>query len=84
MSTATQYKLNNQELIKLILKENNIRTGKWTLMVDFGVGPGQFGPDPSKINPGIMVAIQGIGINLVEHGMPIPESLVVDAANLWD
>lgn len=83
MSRATQFKLQNTDVIKLILKENNIRNGRWTVMFDFGIGPGSFGPEPGKIFPGLMVGIQGIGITEVEPGVQVPETLVVDASKIW-
>jgi hypothetical protein len=80
MPEINQYTVNAKELVTLILKEADIHEGRWWLLVNFGLSPGNFGPNPAELVPGIVVAVQHFGIQREMPGQPPPDSLVVDAA----
>jgi hypothetical protein len=81
MSNATQYKLKHKELVELLIKANGVHEGRWMLNVDFGMAPGNFGPSENEISPGIMVAVQSVGIQRdTNPASPLTDALVVDAA----
>jgi hypothetical protein len=84
MPEANQYVVTNRELIELILKSLGIRDGKWSLMVNFGMLPGGFGPNPAQIMPGMAVLLQNVGIQREPPDSKAPPELIVDAAKLKD
>lgn len=70
--------LTMEDLAVLLVKHHNLHTGQYDLMIEFQVGSSNFGTDPSKIVPGMMVGIKRIG--LVQHSGGAIGSITVDAA----
>ena len=50
------------------------------LSIGFGFAPGNFGPTPDQIDPGVVVAINQISIVREQPEASAPVGLVVDAA----
>ncbi len=83
MATPTQFMLTNKQLITLLIKDADIHEGRWILSVSFGFGPGNFGPTPETTNPGVVVAVNQIGIQREStDGPPLPDGMAVDAAEV--
>lgn len=82
MAEPAQYTVTHQELVELIIKRVGIHEGRWVLGVTFGFGPGQFGPAPEQMSPGVVVAVNQISIHRESPDTHAPESLVVDAAKV--
>lgn len=83
MAEATQFVFTHKEIITLMVKEKGIHEGRWMLLVNYGMSPGNFGPSPNEISPGMIVAITGLGIQKEPPGQPpASPALVVDAAEV--
>jgi hypothetical protein len=82
MPEVNQYLVKPKELVELIIKSAGIREGRWWLVANFGISPGNFGPTPDEAMPGMAFAIQSIGIQREVPGTPAPPGLVVDAAKV--
>ena len=82
MPEVNQYLVKPKELVELIIKSAGIREGRWWLVANFGISPGNFGPTPEEVVPGLAVVIQNIGIQRELPNNPAPLGLVVDAAKI--
>ena len=82
MPAANQFTWNYKELITLMVKAAGIHEGRWGLLLNYGMTPGNFGPSDDQLNPGLIVAVLGIGIQREPLGITIPSSMVVDAAEV--
>jgi hypothetical protein len=82
MPEPNQYTLTHKELVELVIKASHIHEGRWWLLLNFGMGPGNFGPTENQVNPGMVVVVNSIGIQREIPGTPTPSPLVVDAAEV--
>jgi hypothetical protein len=82
MPAANQFTWNHKELITLMVKAAEIHEGRWGLLLNYGMTPGNFGISDAQLNPGLIVAVLGIGIQREPPGITIPSSMVVDAAEV--
>jgi hypothetical protein len=83
MATPTQFMLTHKELITLLIRDAGIHEGRWILTLTFGFGPGNFGPTPETTSPGVVVAVNQIGIQRQpSDGPPLPDGMGVDAAEV--
>lgn len=82
MPDINQYSFQPKEIVTLLVKAAGLHEGRWWLVVNFGMSPGNFGPSDDQIAPGMIVAIQGLTIQRVtpELSPPPPANLTVDAA----
>jgi hypothetical protein len=78
MPEANQIVFDNKELLELLLKKADVHEGKWILQIMFGFGPGNFGPTPDQMTPGVVVAVQKIGIQRATDETPV--EMTIDAA----
>lgn len=78
MPVATEYYLENRELVELIIKASDIHEGKWYLSATFGFSAGNFGPTDDKVAPGSIVVIDKIGIT--RYSETLPPQIAVDAS----
>ena len=62
MNGMTQIIYDPRELIAMILKERGIHDGMWTLSVEFQLGVGFAGTQPSQALPTAMASVSRIGI----------------------
>jgi hypothetical protein len=76
MAEATQYLLTHQELVTLLIKHKGIHEGIWQLLINFGFGAANIGPNAAALNPTAMIPITGIGI----HRATELNALTVNAA----
>lgn len=77
-----RYLLTHKELAEVLVRHFKIHEGQWAVSVSLGFGPGFFGPSAGDQAPGVVVGVQQIGIQRVAPGAPVPEGLVVDAAQV--
>lgn len=82
MPEANQIIWTHKELITLMVKAANIHEGRWMLVINYGMSPGNFGPSDAEISPGMIVAVTGLGIQRELSGQTAPSTLVVDAAEI--
>jgi hypothetical protein len=80
MADPTQFMLSHKRIVELIIKDAGLHEGHWMLAVNFGLGPGNFGPTEETMSPGAVLAITQIGIQRVPTAAPA--ALVVDAAEV--
>lgn len=73
-----QYTFSHKELVELMIKKAGLHEGRWMLMTTFGFTAGNFGPSDDQMIPGIVAAVQSLGIQRADQNAP--SSLVVDAA----
>lgn len=81
MPEINNYTVKPKELVELIIKASDLHEGRWFLGVNFGMGPGNFGPSPNEATPGIMVAVQSLFIQREDPANPLP-GITVDAAKV--
>lgn len=82
MPEINKYAFKHKELVELLIKASDIHEGRWWLSVTFQMAPGNFGQTEEDVSPGMIVAIQSVGIEREAAGNPAPTSLVVDAAEV--
>ena len=80
MPVANQYVLSNRELTELIIKASDVHEGNWYLMVTFGFGALNAGPNDEDVVPTGIVSVQSIGIHRADEKTPPP--MIVDAAKV--
>ena len=68
----------HKELTELILKDQNIQSGHWAILIKFGFQAGNLGGDASPMNPALITTIQSIGIQRMDQ----PNPMTVDASEL--
>ena len=78
MPEIDQYLLDNKELLELIIKHSGFREGKWMLMANYGIAPGNYGPTEGEVGPGIAFAFTKVGIH--RAGKDTPEKMTLDAS----
>lgn len=82
MAEVNQYVVSNKELAELIIKSAGVSEGRWVLIANFVFAPGNFGPTPVALSPGVAVILQSVGIQRVLPEMNVPLEIVVDAAEI--
>ena len=83
MPEVGQITVSHREIVEMILRENGVTEGKWSLLLNMTLGTGMFGPSPQEANPGAVMTVAQIGVQRVEPGKPhSPGAIIVDAAAL--
>lgn len=84
MAEANQFTVTHAKLIELLIKDANVHDGVWSLVINFQVGVGKYGPSPNEMLPGVAVSVGPIGIQRSQPGEPTtgPSVVVVDAAKV--
>jgi len=82
MPEINNYAVKPKELVELIVKASGVHEGRWYLAVNFGMAPGNFGPNEADVAPGMIVAVQGVFIQREDPAQPAPSAIVVDAAEV--
>ncbi|CUS33505.1 hypothetical protein [Candidatus Nitrospira nitrificans] len=62
MAEPTVFTFNYKELVTLLLKEQNIHEGIWSIYFKFGIQGANAGPDDSTLLPSVIVPITEVGI----------------------
>jgi hypothetical protein len=78
MPEANQYLFSNKELLELLIRQADLHEGRWTLLANFGISPGNIGPTPEQLAPGVAIFINQIGITRAPNDTP--EAVSADAA----
>ncbi len=79
MPEMNQITFSHREIVEMLIKNQNIHDGHWGIIVEFGLGAGQFpAPPQGKPVPGAIVTIVKIGIQRSEQ----PTSETVNAAEV--
>ena len=81
MPEASQYVLDHREMLELLIKHVGVGEGRWMLMANFAISPGNFGPSPDQAVPGVAVALQKIGIQRAESKTAVELTLDASAVN---
>jgi hypothetical protein len=82
MPDINQYVVSPRDLVEMIIKASGIHEGRWALLVNYGIIAGNFGPTPESATPGVVVAVQNIGIQREAPGAPNIGPPVLDAATV--
>jgi len=64
----------------MLIKEAGVHDGKWILMANFAVTPGNYGPSLDQIAPGAIFAVTHIGIQ--RAGADVPDGVWIDATEI--
>lgn len=62
--------LSMRDLTTLLIKNYGIHEGWYDLLVEFQVGVGPVGPDPTSLTPGAMIGISKVGLMLAKENGP--------------
>ncbi len=81
MPEASQYVLNHREMLELLIKHVGVGEGRWMLMANFAIAPGNFGATPDQAVPGVAVALQKIGIQRAESNTAVELTLDASVVN---
>jgi hypothetical protein len=81
MAQATQYGFDLKETAVALIKDTNVREGKWWAAFEFTYGTGLFGQTPNDSFPGGFFQVRRL--LLVRADDNTPERFVVDAAEVW-
>jgi hypothetical protein len=81
MPEVNNYSVTLKELAGLIVKASGVHEGRWFLAINFGMGPGNFGPTPEQLLPGMVLAVQGVFIQREDPANPLP-GITVDAGEI--
>lgn len=66
------------EVVRALLKEKNIREGRWMITIEFGLGATMIGPNESNLRPAAILPIVSIGLTKTEQ----VSNLSVDASTV--
>ena len=81
MPEVAQYSFSNREVGIALLKQADIRTGKWSFGVSFGINIGNFGADENEVFPSVMAQAQGFVLQRVPDEAP-DAGLIIDASKI--
>lgn len=76
---VNQIAYTHKDLLKLMLKDQNIHEGYWTLLIRYGFGAGNVptsADQPNDVNPTALVGVLNVGLQRASAMGP----LTVDAA----
>jgi hypothetical protein len=81
VADISQYNFTLKEITIALVKEQGIRSGKWTVGFEFGMGAGNFATSPTEVLPAAFVGIRSLVLMRVKDGdQPVPYE--VDAAEV--
>lgn len=73
---VSQVKYTHKELVTLMLKDQGIHEGLWSLLIGFGMGTANVGPNDDELSPAAIIPITNIGL---QKGTAL-NGITVDAA----
>lgn len=82
MPEPNQFTWTHKELVTLLVKHAGIHEGRWWLLMNIGMGGGNFGPSEDQVGPGAFMAVKNVGIQREMPDTKAPSGLVVDAAEV--
>lgn len=68
--------VSTSELTSILIKHYGLHEGRYDLLIEYQIGVGPVGPDPTKLVPGVMFGIGRIGLLAAKGDGPT----TVDAA----
>ena len=80
MAEASQFTFELSELTTLLIKEQSLHEGLWTVAFEFGLGAAILGPTPEQAKPSAIVSI--MRVQLVRQPAEQPNPLALDAAKV--
>lgn len=81
VAEATQYRFDLKEVITALIKQQGLKTGKWVLAVEFGLGAGVTGPSPAESVPSAIIQIKSLQLQAATpEAIETLPHLVVDAS----
>jgi len=78
MAEANQYVFSHKQLAAILVKEQNLHEGLWTIQYSFGIGGANVGPNPQELTPTAIVPILAVALARAQE----PNALTVDAAEV--
>ncbi|MEN5342672.1 hypothetical protein ABE599_03120 [Achromobacter mucicolens] len=85
MADIASYKFPLREVAEALVRKQGIKSGLWTVIVNFGVGNVTARTDKEQDNPGIILGIEALTLIKVEPGNPQADlSYTIDASSLSD
>jgi hypothetical protein len=80
MSNATQFQFNLMDVAKMLVKQQGITEGHWTLGVKFNFAALNLGPNKEGVRPSALVGVDQLVLTKADDKEDQP--LTVDAAKL--
>ena len=77
MPEITKYDFTHKELLKMLVREANITTGKWMLTVNLTFAAANVGPSDDMVVPSGIVGIAGVALTQAQPESP--QALTIDA-----
>jgi hypothetical protein len=66
MAEVGRYLFTHKEVVTALIKEQDLHEGIWSLVIEFGLGAANAGPNDEELSPTAMVAVQKIGLHKVD------------------
>jgi hypothetical protein len=79
MADVAEHSFTHKDVIRALLRQQNITEGFWQLTVRFGFAAANVGPNPDALNPAGIAQVESIGLRRVEQQA---DNLTLNAANL--
>ena len=76
MAEVTQYTYSHKDLVTLMVRDQDIHEGLWSLLINFGFGAANVGQSAETLAPAAVVQIGSIGLQRATD----VNSISVDAA----
>jgi hypothetical protein len=76
---STQLSFDYKEIVELLVRKAGVKEGHWQLTINFALGASNLGPTRQDLKPGVVIAVNSIGISRVDE----PTNLSVEAATVW-
>jgi hypothetical protein len=80
MPEVNQYMFKYPEIATALVKQAGLHEGKWQVIMTFGLGGLNMGPNDAEVVPGAAVAVTAIGLQRATEASP--QALVIDAAEV--
>lgn len=60
--TSNQVNYSLRELVEILIRHQDIRSGNYELSINFQIAVGAVGPSESNLLPGAMIGVSGFGL----------------------
>jgi hypothetical protein len=70
MAEATQYMFSAKDLLDVLIKQQKVHEGFWTLAVEFNFTATMAGTSPSELLPSAIIAVNKVGIQRTDKQVP--------------
>lgn len=79
MAEITEYTFRLQDVATALVKQQGLKQGFWQLIVQFGFGAANMGPNQDLLVPSGIAQVNAVGLKKVESKL---DNLTVDAAEV--